>query len=370
MSETLEEAVARYLSAERVHEREPGPPDDPAAVEAVLADIEQEIEPLLLPDELKRFWRNWDPFRFEDLPFPALIPPDSALESYRMHLEEGAPFPAVLFPIGYQSHCYWLVELIHESWEGPRVYEYCSYEGALKLKHLAPAGIFDVFVDALEAAETDEQLWRNYDTRRPLIEKAWDEADRLTTQRIESTGPVSELSIPANASLEWPERWQQVQGLDPTMAVPMGRTHTAAEFETARQRGSVEARLVGNVSVTAGGGIVRDGAATLLRLRDETGEALVLIPDSACPFGGPRSGGCYEIEVVGGPAPAADLDLTDVNTLSRSITDNAESGNYLEALQAGASSALGIHQALVLAGQAAIQARLVRPLTNEPPLDT
>lgn len=110
------------------------------------------------------------------------------------------------------------------------------------------------------------------------------------------------------------------------------------------------------------GGFAPDGPATLLELMDETGEALVLVPSAACPFGNPRGGEQYELEVIGEPADTADLDLTDIDEWQGSITRKAHAGDYLTALQQGADSAMAIYQALDRAGQAAIRAVLVRPL--------
>ena len=153
-----------------------------------------------------------------------------------MLLIEFLPHPVVLFPIAYQSHCFLLVELIHDLWEGPRVYGYCYDESEYRLKHVHPAGIFDVFVDALEAVESDQQVWDDEDARWMMIEEAWDQADGMTKRRIEQTGPISELTVSALDPLGWPERWQKAQGLDPKRAVPLGRTHTVVQFEQARHR--------------------------------------------------------------------------------------------------------------------------------------
>lgn len=367
--EAMQSAVDRYVNSVRVHQLEPGPPDDPVGVGAVIAEIEREIAPFSLPDELKWFWRTWNPYGFADLPFPQLTPPDFALESYRMFLTEGLPHPVVLFPIAYQSHCFLLVELIHDLSEGSRVYWYCYDEGEYKLQHLDPAEIFNVFVDALESVESEQQAWEDEDARWMLLDEAWDEAHRVTSERIEQNGPANELTVSATDPLRWPERWQKAQGLDPARAVPLGRTHTIVQFEEARQRDRVEGRLVGEANVISGGGIAPDGPATLLELRDETGATLVLVPSTACPFGNPRGGDRYELEVIGEPTDPADLDLTDVNAWQTSITRKARARDYLAALQESAESGLAIHQALVRAGQAAIRAVLVRPLHPEAPED-
>jgi hypothetical protein len=358
----LESAITRYSELVKVHKREPGPPPDPAAVVDQLEVIRTEISPLTLPDELDWFWRTWDPYGFSELPFPRLTTPEFALESYREAVQD-PPYPVVLFPIAYQSHCFLLVELVHPGWIEPRIYWYCFDEGTFQLLHRSLAALFNGFLDALDAADLSEAIWEDDEALASALEEARDDAYRLVRQRIEEATTYEDRRIPAYKSLQWPKSWLDAQGLDPGLAVPQGPTHTVVEFERLRQTAEVEARIVGTVHVLAGGGITPEGAASIARIEDETGAMLVLIRPDATPFGYAERGQLCELEVIGRPDPTSGSDeMEEASTASAATSSKAEDGDRLGAIAEGGRAALEIHQNVTSAASHASLVRLLRPL--------
>src|SRR6478735_4240810 len=80
---------------------------------AALDDIAAAVAPLRLPAEVEQFWRLLDGYSssLTCFPHPHATRPDFALECWRQHQQQPGMTPDLLFPVGYESHAFLLVEL-------------------------------------------------------------------------------------------------------------------------------------------------------------------------------------------------------------------------------------------------------------------
>src|SRR5450432_1089942 len=97
------------------------PPIQPAKDTKSLKAIAAAIHPLRLPRDLETFWRRVDADSIASVG-QGLTPggPAAALAMLPLYREEtwGVKTPQVLFPVGYGSHTYLLVELDHQRGNG------------------------------------------------------------------------------------------------------------------------------------------------------------------------------------------------------------------------------------------------------------
>lgn len=92
----------------------------PPAGSAALVDVVAALAPLRLPPAVLRFWQVAGGVGWAGPLFPSAGPtsPDFALECWRTHREQPGICPDLLFPVGYESHAFVLVELDGPHGEG------------------------------------------------------------------------------------------------------------------------------------------------------------------------------------------------------------------------------------------------------------
>jgi hypothetical protein len=188
----------------------PSPPADPAAVDA----IAEAIAPMRLPEDVRTFWRDIDPWTLKVRPFPMLARPGFCLDAWRQDRKEFPDErPSSLFLLGYESWNCMSVELDTPSVSGGALFQwrldatsfylsFHSFRGWLeRMTTLLSQGSFE-----RRAAPSGEFL---------LLHDARELS--LATPRVELPahpryGDLRE--IPANKTA-WPEHWRQASGFAP-----------------------------------------------------------------------------------------------------------------------------------------------------------
>jgi hypothetical protein len=282
-------ALARYLHAVRTA----GAPDGEAI--ASPADVERVVDgvaPYIIPPDLQRGWMRlsyWDWLIDNgDLQSPTL-----SLEMWDRSVQDFGQ-PRLLFPVSYASHTYLYIELGVVG--GPP-------GGALLLapiaeplvRHAPSLGWALEFITG--RVEGGAARWNGWWTSRVSEEEVQSAAaGRPWPQYLRHT-------IDPSQSLTWPAHWQRAQGINPADATLRGADTEIAALLALRPGATcrIQGRIVALASAAAG---ARIGVA------DESGEAVVWVPQSADPFGAVRIRDQVELDVtVGQPRdePSAEI---------------------------------------------------------------
>lgn len=328
-AEDLSDAISWYVDAIPQRSRHaPGPPPDSDAIASALADIAAAIVPLQLPAEVVWLWQTWEVGRFSPLPYPSLIDPGFALESWQQNAVEGGD-PKTLFPVAYESHGFLLIELGGPTEHPAPVWEYHYGDGEYVLRYPSLASLFRACAEATEASGVrpppdDNDRWATYvdvlngSAFTAIVERHFSESSQRGRDR----------QVPVGDALQWPQRWQVAQGVDDESSTCLGATHTVQSFVADASKTQVVGRIVGRFQVQGGGGFGPDGAAVSFGLfSDDTGSMQVLLPDSVLDVGGRRD--LVEVELEAS-APITHDPIPD----TREMQDAALRGDFASASEA------------------------------------
>lgn len=140
----IDEAVDRLIAAYR----DTGlPPIRPAGrrIDRVLADIQREIAPLQIPEEIARFWQLVDPATITVAPYPHPTTADFALDSWKSHRDEFPGItPRLFFPVAYESHGFLFVELEDGRGQAGAVLEWAYAGSPFYVRFAALSGYVDL----------------------------------------------------------------------------------------------------------------------------------------------------------------------------------------------------------------------------------
>jgi hypothetical protein len=261
----LTEALDAYVAA--VTDAGAPPPSDPITDEG-LRRVEEAIEPLSLPQDLRTTWARFQVAPL--LPFPRLIPAQLALQ-FRSDVEAGHGSTA-LFQFGYEAHVDLSVDLTAPSGVASSLWEVHVEDGDARRKYHSIAAFFAAAAEAVRGgilrwhgdyAQTDDLAWDG------LVER-W---NGVTT--VDDDLGADEVDL--NRPFGWPARWQRHAGLDPETARPRGRTHDIRTLLTGRptEHATVAGRIVG----LAGG-----ADASRITLQDANDEMAIWVPRETDPF--------------------------------------------------------------------------------------
>ena len=293
--EDLRQAVAWYVDVVPPSTLVPyRSPPEPGTVETTLAAIDAAISPLRLPAEVLWFWRHWDPYAFEYVPYPRLCDPTAALESWELNAVQGHD-PRILFPVAYESHGFLLVELGDRPGRPAPVWKYSYCDNEFVCAYPSLAALFHSCAATVEAlggstSGADDGSVSYYDL---FHDPAF---DAFVDSSFAASAEAERRRVPYRDARRWPARWRAVQGIDDELLARRGRTHTVAEFEAAAASGPVAGRLWGRFRAAAGGGFGAGGASVAMGpFTDETGALVVLLPDAVVDVGG--QDGRVDVEV-------------------------------------------------------------------------
>lgn len=278
----------------------PGPMAEPEAIEAAAA----QIAPLTFPPEVRRLWERVDPGSFVPEPHPPLIHPSGGIYLRRRNDETSGPglFPRNLFPLGYESWGFVLVELpTGELWEW-------RYDGtSFVLRHRGIEDWLQAYIDTVVAGgftRSEEHVFLDMDRFREFS------APRLAARGAHPQYPDGEV---ATAATKWPEDWLIASGVTPDARRLRGATHTIAEL----LEDDVHEGTVATIAATVhdlGGNV--DGCG--LRVADGTGEMRLYSPASAHGATSPSVCARFEFDIVmhceptRNDPPAEDLAVQEV----------------------------------------------------------
>lgn len=327
-SGSVDEAVERLGAACRAAGIDPPrPPEDVDALDTVLAEIRAEVAPLRLPADVERFWRLVDLSTLRVSPWPEPMQPRYALDSWRMHRDDSpGTCPRLLFPFGYASHSYLLVEL-DDGDGGGHLFSWGYGGEPFVLRHASLVDLLDLtaaFVEAghLELREHEGRPWVLFDP-----EHRWDAAAR---ERLARRPPHPRLAGPTVAEDvdAWPPYWRAAEGLTDELLAPRGATATVAELLRRATSGEeASGTLRAHAATTVGG-----PGGRRLRVDDGTGTLDVWAPSDVGAYVRTRE---VEIDVVVRPGPPVP---PDTGAAHRDVAAHALAGD-LAGAQAAAVAA-------------------------------
>jgi hypothetical protein len=289
------------------------PPLEAALDAASLADVDEEVAPYELPEDVRRFWELVDPSSLAVRAFPDLIGPSAALKLHRAVVEHSASVPdmppPLLFPIGYASHVNLSVELGSAWGPGGTIFRWALDEDGFHIVYRTLADMLAVIAELVSEGGVE------HNGGFVFLADGADEAKRL--ERLRRAGPHAVYGdageIPG--TLEgWPAHWLEASRIDLSDRVPLGATHTIGELVAAAAEGPVSGRIAGTVTRLVG--IGRD---TVVLVDDGTRPVDVWCPAGTSPWGLAQKRR-FEFEVtLEGPVPAPpDLD-TGLRAISRHV---------------------------------------------------
>jgi hypothetical protein len=263
-------------------------PPDPAPSEAAaaLAAIDAAISPQRLPDSVRRFWERFDT---EDFPLqlgPHFTGATSALEIWDSHLGDHMT-PPVVFPLSYESHDFYWVEL-----EGP------DGEAGGSIWRWAYGGdrfelYFESFDHLLRTGLTAlaDGRFKNPYGRIFVVDDPGAEHFPYTGPEDRPVHPAYGLSELLDLTETWPDRWIASIGWDPDERWARGADHALADALPALQAGR-GARV--NATV-ASAQWVGDGQRVVLEA--DGAQLAVFVPRMPFPDRG-IAGGTFEFDLV------------------------------------------------------------------------
>lgn len=282
---------------------------------APIADVAEEVAPYVLPTELRRFWERVDADSVRVRTFPTIGGPATALAELRMARELASPvpigLPPILVPVDYASHCFGVVELGSERYDGGTFLEY-AFEDMPLVSHTV-ADWIEMLAELLSEGSYElHDGWAELDHTAEL-EK------RLT--RLRSHGPhplYGELrAIPDELHL-WPAHWLAASGIDLRDREPLGATHTIAQLRAGAGMRPVAGRIHAEVKRLVG-----SGAGALVVVDDGTGALDIWCPEGTSPWG-PVHRTRFEFALtIDGPVGA----LPDLDAPHAAVTHHALAGD-------------------------------------------
>jgi hypothetical protein len=345
----MDDAVAKLVAAYR----DAGlPPVLPAGgdIGRVLADIEREIAPLHLPEELVRFWQLVDPTTISVAPYPHPTTADFALDSWKMHRDESPGMtPRLLFPVAYESHGFLFVELDDGRGDAGAVLQW-EYAGS-PFSVLFPtlSGYLDLLATMIELGEftrreRDEHSWVEFDP-----ERRWPDAQAVrlrAAQPLPRLGDASEIDEDVRV---WPEHWLASNGLTAEVRAPRGASTTVAALLRGAAAGGV---MTGTIRAMVKS-LAFSGEGSRVAVDDGTGVLDLWCPAPVCTYG-PVMRREFEFDVVVQPDPSAPPDWRPEQ---REIQDRA----FAQDPEGAQSAAMHLF-AKAFQTPAAAEATAIRPL--------
>lgn len=280
------------------------PPRDGAALDEASAAV----HPYELPYDLLRFWRRVDPSSIRVAPFPELIGPAFALDSYRMALAPDISprlGPPLLFPCAYSSQVFRLIELQSGADAGGTIF-HCELDDtrSFRVDYRSFTDLLEVHVELVE-----ERSYRQYDAANATVPEQIEAKRRESRTRTAAPhhlyGDAREIP---NELMGWPVHWLESAGIDLSDRQPLGATHTIAAAVSKAPAGASGVRIAGTVAHLVG-----SNAGTLVLVEDPTGQLEVWCPAGVSPWG-PVMGGSFEFAVTVESDPPAAV-ATDVRPL-------------------------------------------------------
>lgn len=281
MNHPVDDAVGRLFAAYR----DAGlPPIRPAAgdVDRILTDIDREIAPLRMPDELVRFWQLVDPATISAAPYPHPTTAAFALDSWKSHRDEFPGMtPRLLFPVAYESHGFLLVELEDGRADAGAVLQWGYAGSPFYVRFPALSAYVDLLATMIELGEftrheRDPHPWIEFDP-----ERRWEDAQAVrlaAAQPLPRLGRAREIDEDVR---QWPEHWLASDGLTSEVRSPRGASTTVAELLKGAAAGSVMSGTI-RATVTS---LAGSGAGSRAAVDDGTGILDVWCPAPVCAYG-------------------------------------------------------------------------------------
>jgi hypothetical protein len=304
-----------------------GPVRRASDVEPVLARIARTIAPMRLPDDVIRFWRRVDPERITVAPYPGLISPDFALESWEMHRDElPGMTPRLLFPVCYESHGFLFVELDTPDRAGGACLEWGYAGSPFHLRFPRFAAYLDLLATMIELGEFE----RPADPRHMIAFDPYDRWADAVSVRLAAAQPVPGFGHARELDedvRQWPEHWLTAHGLAAQDRGPRGEHTTIDELLAATSGRGGTGRIRGRVTSLAGSA---EGAR--VTIADGTGSLDVWCPAAVCTYG-PVLGREFELDVT---VDAQVAPPSDWSALRAEVEDRALAHELDEAAAAAA----------------------------------
>jgi hypothetical protein len=259
-----------------------------------LSELEAELAPMRLPEEVREFWQQVDVRTLRASPYPGFSTPDFALTSWRTARAEFSAFqPLAVVQVGYESHACMSAELDLDGIEGGALFEWFVSDASGGFERR-----FNSMADWVShvAALIDDRRF----LRRERADGPWllvPHPDDYENDRAAHTPPAhprygDTLRIGGDI-LDWPEHWRRANGVRPENLVLRGATHTVAELLASPPETELRATVAARVVDLAGLG----GASTRVRVEDATGRMDVACPGNTSLLG-PRMRVWYEFDVI------------------------------------------------------------------------
>jgi hypothetical protein len=285
---------------------------------AGLDELEAELAPMRLPDEVREFWRRVDVQTLRAEPYPRFSTPEFALVSWRMARDEFAGAePLALVQVGYESHECMSAELDVDGIEGGVLFQWCvSDVGGFARRFNSMAD----WVNHVAGLIGDGSYVRieNGQGHCLLVPPPED----IRTELAERTGPPTHprygdtLNV-SDDILDWPEHWQRVNGLRADNLELRGATHNVSDVLDSPPAQELRATIAAYVVDLAGGG----AGGIRVRVDDATGTMDVACPPDTTLLG-PVLHGWYEFDIV--VAPGARQRPSDPAVATAGVTDPVE----------------------------------------------
>jgi hypothetical protein len=320
------------------------PPIQPAKDTKSLKAIAAAIHPLRLPRDLETFWRRVDADSIASVG-QGLTPggPAAALAMLPLYREEtwGVKTPQVLFPVGYGSHTYFLVELDDQRGNGGPCFEWGAGSEGICMRYASISAYLDLLATMVELGEHEAEGVVPY--------AQWAGAAQVRLATAAPLGVYGHQTIIGEDPRSWPAHWRAAGGVAADDYEPRGATTTAAQL-LSRAAGGVEASgtIRGRVVSAA---MTGDGR----RVAVDDGSAVLDIwcPTDVCTYG-PVMHREFEFDLIVRPDPPAPIDTRSEH---REAQRRALSGDM-----SGAQDAIRRLSEKTFGTPAAARATAVRPL--------